>query len=68
MITKEISWRRVRYAWKYTASHLPSEHNEFADALSRLHAPAGSEHKAFPDALLSARRRDLPKLENVWSC
>ena len=67
-VTKEISWRRVRYAWKYAAGHLPSEHNDHADALSRLHAPAGSECKAFPAALLSARRRDLPELESIWSC
>jgi len=68
LITKEISWRKVRLAWKFSAGHLPSEHNALADSLSRLHAPIGADRKHFPEQLVSVRRRDPPKLSEIWSC
>ena len=58
-ITKELSWRRVRYGWKYDAGHLPSEANTVADALSRLAAPAGSDRKQFPTQLSEAAEVSL---------
>ena len=67
-VTRELSWRRVRLAWKYAAGHLPSEHNILADALSRQHCPESSERKPFPPELLSLTRRAAPDLKDVWSC
>jgi len=67
-VTRELAWRRVRFAWRYAAGHLPSEHNVLADALSRLHCPAGSERKEFPPQLLSLKRRAAPELREIWSC
>ena len=51
-ITRELSWRRVRYAWRYAVAHLPAEHNILADALSRIAATSGSERKNFPPSWL----------------
>jgi len=68
LITKELSWRKVRLSWKFAAGHLPSEHNHLADALSRLHAPQGSERKSFPGELVNARRRDAPVVSELWYC
>ena len=41
-ISKEIAWRKVRFAWRFAVGHLPSEANTLADALSRTSAPEGS--------------------------
>ena len=49
-ITRELAWRKVRRGWKYACGHLPAEHNELADSLSRLMAPDGNG-KSFPVAL-----------------
>jgi len=68
IVTRELSWRRVRYAWRYAAGHLPAEHNVLADALSRLDAPAGSEHKAFPAELRDVTRRPAPAFDELWVC
>jgi len=67
-ITKELSWRKVRLGWRFAAGHLPSEHNQLADSLSRLHAPASSERKSFPPQLLNATRRRAPEVSKIWVC
>ena len=68
VVTRELAWRRVRFAWRYAAGHLPAEHNLLADALSRLDAPAGSEHKVFPAELLDVTRRPAPAFDELWVC
>ena len=65
-ITRELSWRRVRYAWRYAVAHLPAEHNLLADALSRVAAPSGSERKDFPTELAGVTRVAAPALEDLW--
>jgi len=65
-ITREISWRKCRFGWRFCAGHLPSELNGIADALSRLSAPLGSDKKEFPVALLSATARALPPADTWW--
>ena len=67
-VTRELAWRRVRFAWHYAAGHLPTEHNTLADGLFRLHCPEDAEKKSFPPELLSLTRRAAPDLEDVWSC
>merc|ERR1712194_887625 len=34
-VARELSWRQHRRRWAFDVGHLPSEHNEVADALSR---------------------------------
>ena len=67
-IAKEVAWRRVRCGWRYAAGHLPSERNQLADSLSRLHAPKGSESRSFPDSLSGARGRSAPDFSELWVC
>jgi len=67
-ISREVSWRRARYGWKYAVSHLPTEANSNADALSRVFAPAASERKDFPSALSGAAVIDHPDLSSIWAC
>ena len=50
-LSREISCRRVRFAWHYAVGHVPAEDNAIADALSRTAAPAGSEHRERPDGV-----------------
>jgi len=67
-ISRELSWRKVRGAWRYAVAHLPSEHNSIADALSRTAATNSTEKQAFPVAALSgALRRNAPD-EASWWC
>ena len=37
-IAREMAWRRIVRQWQYSLTHLPSEQNDEADALSRLEA------------------------------
>jgi len=66
-ITREISWRKTRYAWKFSAGHLPTELNTAADALSRLAAPSGADQKQIPEQLLSVRRGTVPEEKSWWA-
>ena len=36
---REIAWRKALHVWRLTAAQYPKEHNNAADALSRLSAP-----------------------------
>jgi len=67
LITRELSWRKVRQGWRYAAGHLPTEHNGYADALSRQSAPAASEQKPFPPELRETPRARCPDLLQIWS-
>ncbi|CAK0887156.1 unnamed protein product, partial [Prorocentrum cordatum] len=58
-ITREIAWRRARRRWEYVVSHLPAEHNETADALSRPAAPDPAE---LPAELTEAERVGAPSV------
>jgi len=66
LITKEISWRKVREGWRYACGHLPSEHNLIADALSRQSAPLPASQKQFPQALRDASEQRCPDLLQIW--
>ena len=65
-ITGEIAWRKVRKGWRFACGHLPAEHNDTADCLSRLSAPEGNR-KAFPHALVASAARAFPDPESLWS-
>ena len=63
-VAREIAWRQARRGWKFETSHLPSEHNQVADALSRTADPKG---KAWPSLALSGARAVTPmKLRDLW--
>jgi len=64
-ITRELAWRKVRHGWRYACGHLPSEHNDTADCLSRLTAPEGNR-KSFPAALTTSRRQFFADPESLW--
>jgi len=68
LITKEVAWRKVRCQWRFAAGHLPSELNLLADCLSRLAAPAGSEHRLLPPALSQVPAIDAPDFADLWVC
>jgi len=68
-ISLEISWRKVRYAWRYQVAHLPSEGNTIADALSRTSAPEGSERNPFPhQELMGAAKQEVTVDASLWVC
>ena len=46
-LSRELAVLRARHTWHIVVGHLPSEHNTFADACSRVHAPGG-ERKEDP--------------------
>ena len=65
-LSREISWRRVRFAWQYAVGHVPSEDNSIADALSRTAAPPGSERRARPEGVESLPRASPEIAPNTW--
>jgi len=65
-VSCELSWRKVRFGWRFSVAHLPSEENGTADALSRLAAPEGSDRKALPAAVRDARRVQPPSRDTWW--
>ena len=64
IISREISWRRIRQGWRYACGHLPSEQNEVADALSRQNCP---DKKALPPDLASATLVSAPSVAALWT-
>ena len=62
-IAREISWRRVRYGWKYGLGHVPGSRNRIADALSRQSSPTPS---TFPAECVAALRRPEPEWSEIW--
>ena len=63
-ISREIAWRRARFAWAYDVGHLPSEHNIAPDCLSRQ---SGPDPKPWPWAeLAGAHEACHPKIEDIW--
>jgi len=65
-ITREISWRKCRYGWRYCTGHLPAELNTMADALSRVTAPQGADQKSFPHELEGKPRCPVPDVSTWW--
>merc|ERR1712086_389255 len=63
-VARELSWRKHRRRWAFDVGHLPSEHNEVADALSRTTDPKGCAWPAA--ALASAVFRKPPRLVDLW--
>ena len=64
-VAKEVSWRWARHGWRFLVSHLPSEFNCTADALSRVADP--SQKVAWPtDDLATAESVVAPKLGDLW--
>ena len=66
VISRELAWRKVRYAWRFATGHLPTELNKLADSLSRLSAP-GPERKQLPVSLASVPARTLD-FSTLWFC
>ena len=66
MVARELAWRKVRFGWRYSVAHLPAEGNVWADALSRLVAPQGSESKTFPPDLAGVPEVQPPTFDDTW--
>ena len=64
IIARDISWRRLRYGWKYLCGHLPGEHNVEADILSRIMAP---EPAKIPNSCTNECRTSAPRLADLWA-
>lgn len=58
----ELAWRKAIYGWCIVPSHLPSEHNELADALSKLAAVPPS---AFPQRLKGVPVTRAPSQDSI---
>ena len=65
-VSRELSWRRVRYGWRYAVGHLPTESNKTADALSRLTAPR-QESRQRPPQVATALHLPVPRLADLWT-
>ena len=63
-LSRELSWRRARYGWRFAVGHVPSEYNDVADALSRLGAVPPKPFPAY--VLKSAEEVTAPSLESLW--
>ena len=66
LVARELAWRKVRFGWRYSVTHLPAEGNRWADALSRLVAPEGTEAKCFPPELEGVAEVPPPTFDAVW--
>ena len=53
-VTREIAWRVARYRWAYAVAHLPAEHNNVADRMSRLSDPSLPTLTQLPESLVGA--------------
>ena len=63
-VARELSWRQARRRWLFEVAHLPSEHNEVADALSRVADPHGIAWPAV--ALAPAEQLSPPRVSDLW--
>ena len=63
-LAAELTWRQCCHGWEFTVGHLPSEHNTWADALSRLDQP--DEPAKFPEGLNEATRDFPMPIHNIW--
>ena len=62
---RELFLRRARQDWQFSVGHLPAEHNEVADYLSRLSQP-GAPTAPLPE-LSGAAEVPIPDLASIWS-
>jgi len=68
LISRELAWRKIRGRWRYAVAHLPAEGNTLADAVSRIHAPAGADQKAYPEELRAVERACARDPADWWQC
>jgi hypothetical protein len=65
-ISRELAWRKATRRWLFRVAHLPAEHNDEADTISRVHAP-GSNTRSFPTALRNCVRVDPLMFSDFWA-
>ena len=63
-LAAELAWRQCCFSWEFTVGHLPSEHNKWADALSRLQQP--QEPAEFPEGLRQVTRDHPMPISKIW--
>ena len=63
-LAAELSWRQCCFGWEFTVGHLPSEHNNLADALSRLQQP--NVPAVFPEDLKQVTRDYPMPVSEIW--
>ena len=64
-LARELFVRKAKEQWFFGVSHLASEANVTADALSRLSQPGTSSSQ--PPSTVGAAELTSPKLEDLWS-
>ena len=63
-VSRELAWRTTRANWEYDIGHIPTEHNELPDILSRVDAPSP---EPWPFALLKGLdRAQPPSVRSIW--
>ena len=63
-LARELFLRKARHDWHYQVGHLPSEHNNTADYLSRLAQPGAPSTP--PIELKGAAEVTIPDLSSYW--
>ena len=63
-VSRELAWRKARANWEYDIGHIPTEHNDLPDILSRVDAPPP---EPWPFALLTGfDRAKPPSVRSIW--
>ena len=64
-VARELSVDKALLGWNVVASHVLSEHNNDADALSRIAAP-GDHQKSLPKIVQGVMRCTPEPLSKMW--
>ena len=63
-LARELFVRKAKEDWQFAVSHLPSEHNSVADALSRMAEPGRTSTP--PAELEGAAEVHVPQPSSLW--
>ena len=63
-VARELFLKRAKQDWCFSVAHLPSEHNEVADTLSRLAEPGRTSSP--PVELKGAAEVHVPQPSSLW--
>ena len=64
-LARELFVLKARHNWRFAVSHLPSESNGLADALSRLAQPGRTA--PVPIEVRGATEVPVPQLSSIWT-
>ena len=64
-LARELFILKARFGWRFAVSHLPSESNTLADALSRVAQPGKASR--LPAEVAGAAEVLVPHLSSLWT-